>query len=160
MHPDINLLFKEINFLILVAGLFFLLRKPVKEFFANRAAIFRNTVEASREQFAKTQAENWQIQEKLKNSGQETNALLTSFKDAGELEGKRIVADAKHYAEKIREDAKKIASAELRRANEELKAMTAHLSKELAERMVREELHEEEEARMMTNYVQRLKNVH
>ncbi|EKD41845.1 MAG: AtpF2 [uncultured bacterium] len=100
-HPDIYLLFKVVNFAILIAGLVYLLKKPVRDFFASRALSIRQGVEKSREFHEKVLAESRQINEKLNGLDKECASILASVKLSGEEESRKIEEQSKAFAQKI-----------------------------------------------------------
>lgn len=157
--PDLALIFKEINFLIFAVLLFLLLRKPVRDYFASRAASIRLSIDESRKAFEKAQEENEEISTRLQNIEKETAELIKTFKEEGEIERKKIIEQAQSNTEKLKDDLQRIAESELTKANEELKAMTVQLSKELATNMIKQEIGKEDNDRLTKNYIGKLKKM-
>lgn len=158
--PDLDLLLREFNFLIFAVLMFFLLRKPVKEFFAARASSIRHSVEGARRTHEQAVVQNEEIQTRLKNLERETSALIQKFKHEGELEKRRIVEQAHEMAEQIRADTARVAEMEVLKAKQELKDTVIILSRDLAEKSIRNELSDADDERLSQNYVKKLKSLH
>ena len=154
--PGLDLLFREINFFILVVILFFLLRKPVKEYFQARAATLKQAVDEAEKSSESAQKENDEIANRLKKIDHETETLIGSFKKDGEMERAKLLEQARLYSEKIREDAKKIADNEVKKAREELKEMTVKLARDMAKKAIDREITDADEDRLTKSYVERL----
>lgn len=158
--PDLSLLFREINFLILVTALFLLLRRPVRDFFAARSASVKNAVDESHQSHSQAEGEYQKINRRFAEIENKSREFLSSFKEEGELERKKILEQAGQFKAKLGEDAKKVTLAELKRAKEELKEVAVLLSKEMAERIIKEKLKKEDEDRLADNYVEGLRKFH
>jgi F-type H+-transporting ATPase subunit b len=158
--PGLDFLFTVANFVIFALLLFFLLRKPIRDFFASRSSGLRVAVEEAKAAHAKVLQENQEIKARLQRIEQETGALLNSFREAGTLEQNKIISQANEYAARIREDAKRIAESEFKKAKEQLKETTVLLAKELAEKTIRREIDETDEDRLTESYLRRLKSLH
>ncbi|MBI2341016.1 MAG: ATP synthase F0 subunit B [Deltaproteobacteria bacterium] len=157
--PGLDLVFREINFLILIAVLFFLLRKPVKEFFKHRSATLKGEVEEAKKLNSEARKQHEEISHRLKKVEQETQGLVDSFKKDGEMERGKLLEQARVYAEKIREDAKKIAENEVKKAREDLKEMTVELARNLAQKSIEREMTDADSDRLTKNYVERLRKL-
>lgn len=158
--PDSDLIFRLVNFAILMGLLFFLLRKPVKEHFASRSKQIRTAIEEARGAYSRAMQENKDILKRLENIEQETQALLKMFREEGEKERENILGNARQFALRLKTDAKKITEAEVLKARAELKQAAIHLSRDLAEKMIRDGVNDNDERRLTDNYLRRLKTVH
>lgn len=158
--PDLSLLFKEINFLIFVFALFLLLRRPIRDFFAARSASVKNAVDESHKSHSQAQGEYQKINQRFTDIEKKSQEFLSSFKEEGELERKKILEQANQFKAKLGEDAKKVTLSELKRAKEELKEVAVLLSKEMAERIIQEKLKKEDEKRLAKNYIEDLSKLH
>lgn len=161
-HPAITLdfIFRIVNFVIFGGVMFFLLRKPAADFFASRSTTLKVAISEAKAAHAKALSDNREIKARLAKIEEETAALTRSFKDQGALEQEKIISQANEYAQRIREDAKKIAESEFRKAKEQLKETTVLLAHELAEKMIQNELNEDDEDRLADSTIRRLKSLH
>lgn len=157
--PDQDLVFREINFLIFVVLMFFLLRTPVRDFFAARSRKLRSEVDSANQAYAASLKESQEITKRIKNLDLETEALMRSFQEDGELARGRILERAHEFQTKLREDAEHIADSELKKAKEALKEVTITLTRELSEQMIARDMNDEDEERITKNYLTRLKNL-
>lgn len=157
--PGLDLLFREVNFLILIVILFFLLRKPVKEYFSGRAATLKQAVDEAKKTGESARRQHDDIANRLKKIDHETKNLVDSFKQDGEMEKAKLLEQARLYSEKITEDAKKIADNEVKKAREELKEMTVKLARDMAKKTIDREMTDADEERLTKSYVERLKKL-
>ncbi len=94
--PGMSLVYWGINFLILVGGLAFFLRKPVKEFFASRSTLIRKNIEEATQRRANAEQKYAEYEARLKSIEKEMQELIATLKKDGELEKRRLVEQAQH----------------------------------------------------------------
>ena len=82
--------------------------------------------------------------------------LIQNFKENGEAEKIKIIEQAREYSEKLKEDAKKIADSELKRAKEELKLATVGMARDLAEKSLKEAVKSEDETRLVQEFLKQV----
>jgi F-type H+-transporting ATPase subunit b len=133
-------LFKVINFVILAGILGFLLRKPLKDFFAQRSATLKRELEEGRKALEASQAQMRAVEEKLRHLEEEIRALGASATQEIDSERQRLRQEAAREAERILESARVRLAAETRSVQLELKAFAAQEALRMAERMLRERL--------------------
>ncbi len=156
--PGLSLIFQEINFIILVVGLYILLKKPVSEFFLARAAQIKQSIEKNRIEHNKILAENKEIRTKLQSVDAEAVKMLNFFKDEANAEHKKIMEHAGEFSEKIVKDTQRIVQSEIQRANEELKNLTIQLTREMAQSIILKEMSSTDEETLTQNFISRLKD--
>jgi len=154
--PDFNLVFKEINFILLLVGLIVLVKKPVREFFAQRALVMKKSVGESRGFYEKAMEESKVIQGKLANLESECKDIMASIKQSSEAESQKIIEQSKEFAEKIDKDARKLVQGEIARANEELKDLTIKHIQELSKEYIKKEMNTADEDRLVKKFLDRL----
>ena len=140
---------KLINLTIFAGVLYFLLRKPVREFFTQRLAQVREMLErAAREKDAAT-AKMAELDARLNRLDTELGGIKSQTEREIAAERARMEAEAKNDVAKLRvmaqreiESAKQIAMADLRE-------FAATKSVELAEQIIRRELKPEDDARLL-----------
>ncbi len=153
---SVEVLYRIINFLILVFGLVYLLKKPVAGFFANRAELLKKSIEESKVQHEKILKEYQSIKDKLSRIDAESQQMVETWRKEAQVENEKITAHARENAVKLKEDAKKIVASEIAQANEELKTLTIQLSRDMAEKMIREEITSQDDDRLTQNFLERL----
>jgi F-type H+-transporting ATPase subunit b len=150
------LLFHAINFTILVAGLAFILRKPLAQFFADRTAAIRKSLDEGRQALETSQAELKRVQDKLAHleeeiaafraaSLEEMKAEREEMRRATAEEGARMLASARAQME----TAAKAAQLELR-------LFAARQALALAEESIRQRLDEPARRRLVSQFLARL----
>lgn len=123
-----------VNFLIYVGLIVFLVRKPAAAFFEARRANIAAEMEAARAAREAAEAQLREVKQKLADFDAERTGLLTEFRELGEQERRRIVAEAEGEAARIVRDAELAAENEVRRARGELETRMVDLALELAEK--------------------------
>ncbi|HZO98742.1 MAG TPA: ATP synthase F0 subunit B [Terriglobia bacterium] len=151
-----ELLFKIVNFALLAGGLFFLLRKPAAEYFAQRSAAIKKSLEEGRKALEDSQAQLAAVEEKLKNLEQEIAAFKASAEREMEAERQRLRQAAAEEAEKILESARLQMETSSRAAILELKAHLAQQVLALAEEMIRKRLDEAGRERLVRQFIARV----
>jgi F-type H+-transporting ATPase subunit b len=157
--PGKALIFAVVNLLILVILLGYLLRKPVKDFFASRAALIKQDIEESQNLRDCATEKFQEYSQRLKNIEAEMEALTVELKRAGELERNRIVQAAHERVTSMKETSERVMAQELIRAKEELKRDAVVLAAELAEKLVRENMTPEDQKRIVKQYMDRMEHL-
>lgn len=157
-EPPHELLFKAINFAILVAGLGYVLRKPAAEFFSSRSASIQKSLDEGRKALETSQAQLKAMEEKLGR----LQAEIAAFKDsaARELEAERqrwqqVIAEE---AARIVEGARAETAMAVRGAKLELKEFTARQAVDRAEGLIRARLDDARRQTLVTQFVATLKS--
>jgi len=109
-----------VNFILLVAGLIYFLRKPIGLALGDRHDKVKTAVEEAEAFRAKVEGMVQEYEQKLAGLDLEVADILAEAKTRGEEERTRILARAEQMAEKIREDAERRAEKELARLEKEL----------------------------------------
>ena len=109
-----ELIYKTINFAILVGGLGYVLRKPLAEFFSSRSASIQKSLEEGRKALEASQAQLKSVEEKLRGLEAEIAAFKASAVREMEAERQRMQQGSVEEAARILESAR--AQTERRRA--------------------------------------------
>lgn len=107
-----QILLHAFNFIILAAGLTFLLFKPVKKFMAAREESYKKAAEEHRQKLDELESLEKERQAKIAALDGELAEREQKAVAAADAHSKRIVAEAKDEAEKIISDGKKRAAVE------------------------------------------------
>lgn len=148
-----ELLFKIINSAILVAALTFVLRKPLAEFFTQRSASIRKSLEEGRKALDASQAQLRAIEEKLVRLEEEIRALTASAAQEMAAERERLRQATAEEAEKVLEFARAQLETATRAAKLELKAYAAQEALKLAEDLIRERLDPASQKQLVSRFV-------
>jgi len=150
-------LFRWINFLLLVGGLTYLLRRPIADFFARRSVAVRTALEEGRRALESAQAQLRAVEEKLRQVEEEIAALNSSARREVESERERLREATAKEAERILESAEARFVTAVRAARSELKSYIAVQALELAEQVLRQRLNEAAHARLVSDFVARVR---
>lgn len=151
-----ELIYKTINFIILVGGLAFVLRKPLAEFFAQRSADIKGSLEEGRKALEASQARLTAIEEKLKHLEEEIAAFKISAAREMGADRLRVQQAAAVEAEKMLESARSRMETTTRAAKLELRYYIAGEALKQAEQMIRGRLDDTMRSRLVSQFVTRL----
>lgn len=154
------MIFKTLNFIILAVVLYFVLKKPLREFFASRSATIRLAVSEAEKVYATAVNQHEIINQKLEKLELQAAQLTKNLEEEGKMERSRLIEAAKGLAEKIKEDSKKMAEAELKRVKEELRETAIGLAFDLARQKIREEVKTEDQEKFNQGFVDRMRRLH
>jgi F-type H+-transporting ATPase subunit b len=152
-EPPHELLYKIINFAILVGGLGFVLRKPLAEFFSSRSASIQKSLDEGRKALEASQAQLKVVEEKLKGLEAEIAAFKSSALREMEAERQRMQQAGAEEAARILESARNQTAVAVRAAKLELKRYAAQKSVTLAEELIRARLDDSTRKRLVTQFV-------
>jgi len=154
-----DVIFPWLNFLILFSVLFFLLKRPLKDFLLARSKNLAQSIEAHAHEKQEAEAKTLNYERRLKNIEKEMEDLVGALKKEGELVRGKIVKEAEESAGRIRELTERIGSQEVRKAKERLKEEAVDLASEFAEKLVRESLKAQDRERLTEDAFQKLEKL-
>ncbi|MCS6838442.1 MAG: ATP synthase F0 subunit B [Bdellovibrionaceae bacterium] len=135
-HATRTLIFQAVNFSILVGGLIYYLRRPVVDYFKQRAAQYYEVSSRAREQLTKVRQEMSDLQKqitKLEMTWQDS--ILKAQGDAAEMRNK-MVQQAQETAQKAISDFQRAMEIERNSALESLKKeFIEHVAKDVERRL-------------------------
>jgi F-type H+-transporting ATPase subunit b len=152
-EPPHELLFKTINFAILVGGLAYVLRKPVAGFFTSRSATIQKSLDEGRKALEASQAQLRVVEEKLKGLEAEIAAYKASATREMEAERQRMQQAGAEEAARILEAARAQTSVAVRAARLELRKYAAQKAVTLAEELIRARLDDLTRQRLVAQFV-------
>lgn len=145
-----------INFLLLVAVLVYVLRKPVSQFFSGRAAELERDLEAGRKALEAARSQLAAAEEKLRRLEQDIAALKASATQEREADRERFHRVGEEEAQRIFESARTMIQSATQAAKMELKAAAVREAVALAEVMIRERLDEASRAMLVSRFLERI----
>ena len=148
----------SITFVIFVAGLIVLLRKPINKYLASRSDEVKLALEEAKEAKAKAEARAREYQERVAKLDDEIAALKNDFRTRGENEMKRLEESGEKSAARLLKDAKDTIAAESERAQSALKTEASRLAIELAEKRIQERLKTSDHKHLTTSFLSDLAN--
>jgi len=146
------LLSQVVNFLILFAGLYFLLWKPILKMLDQRKERIQQGLEdaeRAREERERAEAE---FDKRVEEAGQERERIIARAREEAQEERKAILAEAEQEAQRVLIGAREEAQMEGERILEELRGQVAVLAIAAANRLIGEALDEERQRRLVDEF--------
>ncbi len=128
------------NFFILLAGLYLLIYKPVKQFMEKREEHYRSVDAKANEQLAKAEALKAANEETMQRAEEEIRQMRTQAMAKVEEQTSRRIRESQLEAEKILEDAHENAKLEQAKMLAAAKQEIVDLAAETASRMIRQSM--------------------
>jgi F-type H+-transporting ATPase subunit b len=149
-------LYKWINFVLLAGGLGYVLRKPAREFFLQRSASIRKSLEEGRKALETSQAQLRAVEERLQHFEEAMAAFRATALQEMEEEHARIRQAAAEQAAKMMESVRTQMDVAGKQAKLELRHFTAQRAVELAEKVIVQRLDEAGQRRLVNQFVAQL----
>jgi F-type H+-transporting ATPase subunit b len=146
-------IFKTINFIILVGGLGYLLRKPLAEFFIQRSGYIRARLDEGKKALEASQLRMNVIEEKLRHLEEEIAAFKASAAREAEIERQNLRAAASEEAEKILESARARMETSTRLAKLDLRYFVAEEALKQAELLIQGRLDEATKKQLVSQFM-------
>ncbi|MGH0029172.1 MAG: F0F1 ATP synthase subunit B [Myxococcota bacterium] len=153
-----GLLWPTLNFVLLLAVLFVLVRKPAQAFFAQRRDGIQSDLEAAAELKKEAEERYAQWQRRLVDLERELEGIRQTARERAETEREHILADARASAERIKRDASTAIDQEVRRAKERLRREASDLAVELAADLLRSEVTPQDRERLLDEFIARVES--
>ncbi len=145
--------YKLINFAVLAGALFYIARKPVKEFFSSRIKSIKDELADLEQKKADAEKALAVYAEKIATLDKESEKIVAEYVKQGEDAKKRILAEAELQAEKLEEMAKRNIEQEFKTAKASLLQEVAEKAFQRAEGLVRESISSEDQNRLVDDYL-------
>lgn len=151
-----DLLWRVVNFAILLWILIKFTGKPLKNYFANRREVLIKAIDEARE--AKEAAERLyrEYEKKIAGLDDEVKELESRIRSEAEAEKQRILSEAEQFAVKVKRQAEQMANQEVIMAKRRLKDEAANLSMQAAEKMIKENISAADRDKMVENYLEKV----
>jgi F-type H+-transporting ATPase subunit b len=152
-EPPIRLLYRVMNFTVLAGALFFLLRKPLAQALAARRQGIKDRLADLEKQKADAEKQLSEYKAKLARLDKEIGKIVAEYVKEGEAAKVKILEQAKVAAEKLQEQAKKNIEHEFQKARQELKAEMAEQAVSMAEALIKKNITDEDQKRIVDEYL-------
>lgn len=157
----LDLLYRYINFSLLVIILFIVLRKlPIKEYFSSRIEGIKKELEELKRQREAAERKAQELESKLKAFEGERKEILEQFRADGLAEKERILAEAGERAKQMLEQAGVSIQYEIQTAKEKLKQEVVALAAQRAEEIIAREMTDKDQDRLVNEFIERLGKTH
>jgi F-type H+-transporting ATPase subunit b len=156
-----DLLYRFINFALLVIILFWALKKVgIREFFATRSAEIRQRLEDLKKEKEEAQEKYRELERELREFGEERQEIIEAFKKQGLAEKEKILAEAKERVKQIIDQAELTIQQETQKASDRLKAEMVSLAADKAQQIISGEITDQDQDHLVDEFLERVGKVH
>ncbi|MBN1363642.1 MAG: F0F1 ATP synthase subunit B [Syntrophaceae bacterium] len=152
----IDLAKKAFNFIVLMGLLYWLAASKIKDFFTNRRAEIKETLAKTTEKKVEAEKKFREYSEKLDKASVEIDGIFEMIKSQGVTEKQKIIEDAEKVAKKMKEDAQARIEQELKKTSDQLKAHAAQLSVQMAEKIIKQNIKEQDHEAIVKEYIDKV----
>jgi len=157
----LDLLYRFINFALLVIILFVVLKKvPIKEFFSSRIEGIKKELEDLKKQKETAERKARDLESKLNAFAGEREEIVAQYRADGLAEKERILAEAKERAKQILDQAEVSIQYEMQTAKEKLKQEVVALAAQRAEEIIAREMTDKDQDRLVNEFIEELGKTH
>jgi F-type H+-transporting ATPase subunit b len=151
-----DLIWRTMNFVVLAGVLIFLLKKPVAKGLASRRQGIKEELDDLESRKSAAQKELQQYQDKLNQLDKEIEKIVADYIKEGEAAKTKIIEDARASAEKLQQQAKKNMEHEFEKAKRALKAEMADQAVAMAEELIKTNIKDEDQERIVSEYLEKV----
>ena len=151
-----NLLYRIMNFAVLVIALVILLRKPLKQGLKSRSQSIADELSELEVKRDEARKEYALLEKRIAEAEKEREAILAEYRALGEKEMVGILAEAQAMADRIKNQARFTIEQETAMAKAELRRELAEMSASLAEDLLKEKITAEDQTRLVDEYLQKV----
>lgn len=151
---------KVVNFLILFGGLIYLLRKPIKQFLADRAVKIDTTISDAEESRHGAEADLGKTETRLAALSREIEELREKAVFEGEREKERIIREAREEGERMKESAGQEIEMISRAGIRGLKEYAVTLAAAEAMHRIQERLTPEKHTQLIDDSIEKLEDLY
>jgi len=152
-NKTVELVWQAVNLALLLTVLYFVARKPITAYFADRRQEIQRDIQTADQLLADSSRQFAQWQDKLTELEQEVQTIRDETRRRAEDEREQIIAAAHDSAERIKNDAVAAVDQELRRAHAELREEAATLAVDLAQAMLVDQVDDRDRDRLMDEFI-------
>ena len=151
-----EMLFKVINFLLLLLILHRFARNPIAKMLSNSAENTKITVDNANEELANAKSRLSEYEAKIVNLEKELATREQTAIAAIEVEKERLISDAKIQSQKLEEQTQNRIEQDILKAKAEIKEFLVNESAQLAEKIIAEQIGSPERKALVENYAKNL----
>jgi F-type H+-transporting ATPase subunit b len=148
--------YRVMNFTVLVGGLFFLLRKPVAQFFSSRIKGIEDQLSELEKKKKDAEQTLEEYTEKLAQLDKEGKKIVDDYIRQGNEAKERILKEAESAADKLKEQALRNIDYEINQAKLRLQAEVLEKAIVKAEEIIKNELTIEDHDRLVDEYLEKV----
>jgi F-type H+-transporting ATPase subunit b len=156
-----DLLYRTINFALLVIILFVVVKKTsIKDFFANRREEIKNNFEELNKEKELAEKRYQELEQKLKEFESSKKEIIEQYKADGEVEKGKIIAEAEQRAEQILEQAELTIQREIQAAGDMLKQEVLDNAAIKAQEILVKEMKESDQDHLVDEFIKSVEKLH
>lgn len=148
--------YRVMNFFVLAVGLFFILRKPLKQALNSRIGGIQDQLDELEEKKKEAEAKLAEYNEKLASLDQESESIVAEYIRQGEDAKSRILMEAASASEKLEAQAKRNIQTEFKQAREKLHRDVLEKALAKAEALIREKVTDKDQERLVDDYLKKV----
>jgi F-type H+-transporting ATPase subunit b len=145
-----------INFAIIAGVVIYFMRKPIRDFFANRSAEIAKAMQESKEARERAIAALAEMERKIKDLEAETSRMVAEAEARGEKDRVALVEEGKKIAQEIQDQVKEGIDIETQKAKTALAVEAALLSIDLAEGKIKDKISGQDHERIVKEYISKV----
>lgn len=154
-----ELVYKSINFFLLVLLFYLLLKNPVKRGLKERHERLKKALEEAQEAKRLWEEKKREYEEKLKGLEEEVRRIREQVLLEAQREKERIIKEAQREAEKILSEAEKAIEGEKKLLERQIRERLVDSIISLSEKLIRENLQPQDQLRLLDRYVKGLEGL-
>jgi len=156
-----DLLYRFINFALLIIILFVAIRKSgLKDSLAGRIDEIKQRLEDLRKEKEEAEGRYQDVEEKLKDFESKRKEIIEQFKNEGQAEKERIIAEANERAKQIVRQAELTIQQEMQSAKERLRREVMELAAGKAQEIITKEMTDEDQDRLVSEFIEKVGKIH
>ncbi len=145
------------NFLILFTILFHLAGQKLGGYLQDRREDLERNIREAKEAREAAEAKLAEYEQKINQVDKDIEELRKQMREEGEVEKQKLVEQANNQAERIRKEADFTARQEVRMAQYRLQEEAARLAVEVAEKVIREVINDDDRERILNEYLEKVR---
>ena len=148
--------YRVMNFVVLLAALIFLLRKPMSQALSSRIKTIKEQLESLETQKAEAEKKLAQYNDKLSQLESEAEKIVQGYIQQGNEAKVKILKEAEATAEKLQVQAKRNIEHEFDKARQELQREVVEKSLIQAEEMLKKAITDEDQDKLVNEYLDKV----
>lgn len=155
--PKMDLIYKIVNFLVLVTFLFFVAKKPIANMLSTAAKNKKAEMDSIIREAQLAEEKLKEFKEKIANLEKEIQVMKDNATSNAEQEKNRIIKDANAFVERLKEQAKFQMEQDVLNAKREIQEILTDESIRIAEELITKKLSQKEHQALINDYTKLLK---
>jgi F-type H+-transporting ATPase subunit b len=156
----LDLLYRFINFALLVIILFVVLRKAaVKDFFSARREEIKEKLDGLRRDKETAEARYQELEKKIKEFEKQRKEIIEQFKAEGIAEKEKIIAEARARVDQILAQADLTIQREIQGARNRLRMEVVEVAAEKAQEIIAREIKDSDQEQLVNDFIEKIKKV-